>query len=367
MEKEQPQSSSESAKKKRSRTSAGKGASTSGKEPERAPDSLILSSSPHIAGGESIRGLMADVILAMIPGILVGIYYFGLPAVRVLIITTLSAVLFEAGTQRMMGRKVTVTDLSAAVTGILLAMNMPSGSPWWLCIVGSGIAIVVSKQIYGGLGYNPFNPALVARVVLLISWPVQMTTWPVPKPFFARGMDTITGATPLGTMKESLLLHGDLSGISNFSWIDPFLGHVGGSLGEISALALILGGVYLLIRRVITWHVPVSFLGTVLVIAIVFHRIDPTRYASPMFHLVTGGLILGAFFMATDLVTSPVTHTGMLIFGAGCGIITMMIRFWGGYPEGVSFAILLMNAVTPLIDRWVKPKKFGTAMVGTGK
>jgi len=334
------------------------------KKPEIPKDPMVLSSSPHISSGESIPFLMTQVILALIPGLLVGVYFFGMDALRVIIITTVSAVGFEALTQKLMKRSSTITDMSAAVTGILLAMNLPSGAPWWLCIIGSGVAIVVSKQLYGGIGYNPFNPALVARVVLLISWPVQMTQWPVPQPFFKRSVDAVTAATPLGKMKESLLLQGDLSGIADFSWADPFLGHVGGSIGEISALALTLGGLYLMARRVITWHIPVSFLGSVLVIASVFHLIDPNKYASPQFHLVTGGLILGAFFMATDLVTSPVTHRGMVVFGAGCGIITMVIRYWGGYPEGVSFSILLMNAATPLIDRWIKPRIFGTGRAG---
>ncbi len=325
---------------------------------------MVLSASPHISSDESIQYLMTQVVLALIPGLLIGIYFFGMDAIRVIAITTAAAVCFEALTQRLMKKESTVSDMSAVVTGILLAMNLPSGAPWWLCITGSAIAIVVGKQVYGGIGYNPFNPALVARVVLLISWPVQMTQWPEPLPLFQRGIDTVSSATPLGKMKESLLLKGDLSDIADISWIDPFLGYVGGSVGEISAGALTIGGLYLIARRVITWHIPASFLGTILAIAALFHQIDPTKYASPLFHLVTGGLILGAFFMATDLVTSPVTHRGMLIFGAGCGLITMMIRYWGGYPEGVSFSILLMNAATPLIDRWVKPRTFGTGKTG---
>lgn len=328
---------------------------------EEAPASLLtLSSSPHINSGESIPAIMTQVIVALIPGLLVGVYYFGMDALGVIVITTVSAIGFEALSQRIMKRPVTLSDMSAAVTGVLLAMNMPSGAPWWLCVVGSGIAIVVSKQLYGGLGYNPFNPALVARVVLLISWPVQMTTWPLPQPLFQRTVDTVTGATPLGKMQESLLLNGDLSGIADISLMDPLLGRVGGSLGEISALALVAGGLYLLARRIISWHTPASYIGSVLVIASIFHLMDPTKYASPLFHLVSGSLMLGAFFMATDYVSSPVTRRGMLIFGTGCGVITMMIRYWGGYPEGVSFAILLMNAATPLIDRWIKPRTFGT-------
>lgn len=330
------------------------------KKPQAPAEPMVLSSSPHITSGETIEYLMTQVLLALIPGLLVGIYFFGLDALRVLTITTVSAVGFEALYQRLTKKKITVYDRSAAVTGILLAMNLPSGAPWWLCMIGSAFAIVICKQLYGGLGYNPFNPALAARVFLLISWPVQMTRWPVSHPYFVQAVDAVTSATPLGKMKDSLLMHGDLSGIADLSWIDPFLGYVGGSLGEISALALIMGGLYLIARRVITWHIPASFLGTVAVMASIFHQIAPERYASPLFHLFTGGLILGAFFMATDLVTSPVTHRGMVIFGTGCGLITMVIRYWGGYPEGVSFAILLMNAATPLIDRWVKPRTFGT-------
>ena len=342
------------------RTEGKKPADKAPKKPEAPAEPMVLSSSPHITSGETIEYLMTQVILALIPGLLVGIYFFGLDALRVLTITTASAVGFEALYQRLMKKKITVYNRSAAVTGILLAMNLPSGASWWLCMIGSAFAIVICKQLYGGLGYNPFNPALAARVFLLISWPVQMTRWPAPHPFFVHAVDAVTAATPLGKMKDSLLMHGDLSGIADLSWIDPFLGYVGGSLGEISALALILGGLYLIARRVITWHIPASFLGTVAVTSTLFHQVAPTRYASPLFHLFTGGLILGAFFMATDLVTSPVTHRGMVIFGVGCGLITMVIRYWGGYPEGVSFAILLMNATTPLIDRWVKPRTFGT-------
>lgn len=332
-----------------------------GEKKNAPPASLLtLSSSPHINSGESIPAIMTQVIVALIPGLLVGVYFFGMDALRVVVVTTVSAIGFEALCQRVMKRPVTLSDMSAVVTGVILAMNMPSGAPWWLCVVGSGVAIVVGKQLFGGLGYNPFNPAMVARVVLLISWPVQMTTWPVPQPFFQRTVDTVTGATPLGKMQESLMLQGDLSGIADLSLMDQLLGRVGGSLGEISALALIAGGLYLMARRIITWHTPVSYIGSVVVIASIFHLIDPSRYASPLFHLVSGSLMMGAFFIATDYVSSPVTRRGMLIFGTGCGVITMMIRYWGGYPEGVSFAILLMNAATPLIDRWVKPRTFGT-------
>jgi electron transport complex protein RnfD len=364
MEEKKPQQDQEEKSGAKSDTGA---AAKAAKKPETPPNPLILSSSPHISSGESIQQIMTQVIFALIPGLLVGVYFFGMDALGVIVITTASAIGFEALSQRVMKRPVTVSDMSAAVTGVLLAMNLPAGSPWWLCVVGSGIAIVVGKHVYGGLGYNPFNPALVARVVLLISWPVQMTTWPLPQHLFQRTVDTVTGATPLGLMKESLLLRGDLSGIEEITWVNPFLGNTGGSLGEISALTLALGGVYLIYKRIITWHIPASYVGSVVVITAIFHLIDPTRYASTLFHLVSGGLVLGAFFMATDLVSSPVTRRGMVIFGVGCGVITMMIRYWGGYPEGVSFAILLMNAATPLIDRWVKPRTFGTVKAAAPK
>lgn len=320
---------------------------------------LILSSSPHIHSGESIASTMHTVILALLPACLVGIYYFGLPALSVIILATVSCLIFEAAAQKAMKKKVTIYDGSAALTGILLAMNMPPSSPWWMVILGSLIAIGMGKHIYGGLGYNPFNPALVARVVLLISFPVQMTTWTMPKPLLGSG-DAVTGATPLGLIKESIMKHGNIDAIKDLSEGALFLGNMGGSLGEVSAIAIILGAALLFYKGYITWHIPVSFIGSSFVFAGIFWVIDPTRYADPFFHILTGGIMLGAFFMATDYVTSPMSGKGMIIFGAGCGLITMIIRLWGGYPEGVSFAILLMNSATPLIDRYTVPKRFGS-------
>lgn len=319
---------------------------------------LILSSSPHIHCGESIASTMHTVILALIPACLAGIYYFGLPALWVIIIAMLSCMIFEAAAQKAMKKKVTIYDGSAALTGILLAMNLPPSSPWWMVVLGSLIAIGMGKHIYGGLGYNPFNPALVARVVLLISFPVQMTTWTLPSPILAGG-DAVTGATPLGMIKEGLMKSGNISAIKEVSEGALFLGNIGGSIGEISAFALILGAALLFYKGYITWHIPFSFIGSSFIFAGIFWFIDPTRYADPVFHIFTGGIMLGAFFMATDYVTSPMTGKGMIIFGAGCGLITMIIRLWGGYPEGVSFAILLMNSATPLIDRYTVPKRFG--------
>lgn len=317
-----------------------------------------LSSSPHIRTEEATDKVMRAVIYALIPACAVSVYFFGLPALLVLVLCTLGCLVTEALCQKAMGQPLTLTDGSAALTGILLALNLPPTSPWWLALLGSAIAIGIGKQVYGGLGHNPFNPALVARVVLLISFPVQMTTWTKPAPLFS-GLDAVTTATPLGKMSESVMLTGKLPSDIEAGIPSYFIGNMAGSLGEISALALLLGAAFLLWKQIITWHIPTAFLGAVVVLSGIFWMIDPSRYPSPVFHLFTGGIILGAFFMATDMVTSPITTKGMLVFGAGCGIITILIRLFGGYPEGVSFAILLMNSAVPLIDRFSKPKKFG--------
>lgn len=319
---------------------------------------FLVSSSPHLHDGQSIAGIMKLVIVALLPASLFSIYIFGLHALRVIVLAVASALIFEALSQRIMRRPVRIKDYSAALTGLLLALNLPATSPWWLVVVGSFFAIVVAKQIYGGLGYNPFNPALVGRVVLLISFPVQMTArWVSPSRW---GMDAVTTATPLGRIKESLLSQGHIDlNLTQQEWLDLLLGNRAGCLGEVSVALLLAGGIFLIAKRVISWHTPVAFIGIVWILTGIFHLVDPSRYADPSFHIITGGLFIGAFFMATDYVTSPITGKGMLIFGAGCGLITVVIRLFGAYPEGVSFAILLMNAVTPLIDRYVKPKVFG--------
>jgi electron transport complex protein RnfD len=319
---------------------------------------LYLSSSPHIHSGETTDKVMRTVIYALLPACGVSIYFFGVQALSVLLICTLGCMAAEALCCKMMGRDMTLIDGSAALTGILLGLNMPPSSPWWLSLFGAAIAILIGKQVYGGLGYNPFNPALVARVVLLISFPVQMTTWTSPAPI-GSGIDAVTAATPLGEMKTAVMLTGKLPELATSGFGNYFTGNMAGSLGEVSAIALLIGGLFLLFKKIITWHTPVSFLGTVIIIGGIFWLVDPSKYPSPLFHLLTGGLILGVFFMATDMVTSPVTGKGMLIFGFGCGLITVLIRLFGGYPEGVSFAILLMNAATPLIDRFTRPKIFG--------
>jgi len=323
-------------------------------------DKLLLSSSPHIHSGESIAATMHSVILALLPAALVGIYFFGLPSLMVIVLAIVSCLVVEAIIQKIMKKKVTIYDGSAALTGLLLAMNIPPSSPWWMVILGSVIAIGMGKHVYGGLGFNPFNPALVARVVLLISFPVQMTTWTMPNSIFNTKVDVLSGATPLGLLKEGIMKNGNIDAIKGIADSALFLGNSAGSIGEVSAIALLIGALFLFYKRYITWHIPVSFIASAFIFAGIFWLIDPVRYASPLFHILAGGMMLGAFFMATDYVTSPMTGKGMLIFGAGCGLITMIIRLWGGYPEGVSFAILLMNAATPIIDRYTVPKKFGS-------
>jgi len=319
---------------------------------------LYLSSSPHIHSGETTERIMRLVIYALLPATLLSLYFFGLPALNVLLICTLGCIAFEALACKMMKMPNSIMDGSGALTGILLALNLPPSTPWWISLLGAAIAILIGKMIYGGLGYNPFNPALVARVVLLISFPVQMTSWTAPAPL-TTGIDAVTAATPLGEMKTAVMLTGKLPEMATSGFMGYFTGNMAGCLGEVSALALLAGGLFLLYKKVISWHIPVSFIGTVLVVGGLFWLIDASKYPTPLFHLITGGLILGAFFMATDMVTSPVTYKGMLIFGFGCGLLTVLIRLFGGYPEGVSFAILLMNAATPLIDRYCRPKIYG--------
>ena len=238
------------------------------------------------------------------------------------------------------------------VTGLLLAFNVPATADMiWLVAIGALVAIGIGKMAFGGLGKNPFNPALVGRVFMLISFPVQMTTWPTVGKWFPMTTDTVTGATPLGIIKE-----GGLESLPQ-AW-DLFIGHVGGSFGEVSALAILIGAIYLLCRKIITWHIPVAFIGTAALFSCILWLVNPDRFIDPLTTILTGGIMLGACFMATDMVTSPMAKSGQLIFGVGCGLLTIIIRNWGSYPEGVSFAILLMNSVTPLINRWCKPKRF---------
>ena len=316
---------------------------------------LIVSPAPHVHSGDTVSNKMIGVFIALIPAYIAGLYFFGLGALIISVTAVLSCVLFEYLIQRFILKgSITITDGSAALTGILLAFNLPSNLPVWEVVVGSFVAIGLAKMSFGGLGNNPFNPAIVARVFLLISFPAQMTTWPKPIPFNPAYLDAVTAATPLAILK------GQFSEVP--TTLNLFLGNVGGSMGEVSALALLIGFAYLLIRKIITWHIPVSILVTVALFTGILHYANPDAFiGSPEFHLLTGGLILGSIYMATDYVTSPMTSRGMLIFGVGIGVITVIIRVFGAYPEGVSFAILIMNAFTPLINKYVKPKRFGEA------
>lgn len=323
---------------------------------------IIVSASPHIHTDRTSKKLMYDVVLALLPAFFVSIFVFGISALIVTSVAIISCLLFEYLIQKyLLKTEVTIGDGSALITGILLAFNLPSILPIWMVVAGSLVAIGIAKLSFGGLGYNIFNPALVGRVFLLISFPVQMTLWPTAIKNNITISDAVTGATPLGIVKEGLLYGETMADLSAKipSNMDLFLGVMGGSLGEMSAFALLVGGLYLIARKVISWHIPFVMLATMALMTGIFWYIDPEHYASPLFHLLSGGAILGAFFMATDLVTSPVTKTGMVIFAVGIGIITVVIRLFGAYPEGVSFAILIMNAFVPLINKFFKPRRFG--------
>ena len=320
---------------------------------------LIVSLSPHVHSGDSVQKNMYGVIIALIPALLVSFYMFGLGAVIVTLTSVIACLFFEwAITKYILKReRTTITDGSAALTGLLLAFNLPSNLPLWIIIIGALVAIGVGKMTFGGLGCNPFNPALVGRIFLLISFPVQMTSWPVAGQW-ASYTDAETAATPLALMKQAV--HGDASALSQLpDTMSLFLGNNPGCIGEISSLALLIGLVYMLWKKIITWHIPVSILATVFVFSGIMYWVNPEIYVSPVVQLLSGGLMLGAIFMATDYVTSPMSHKGMLIYGVCIGLLTVIIRLFGAYPEGMSFAILIMNAFTPLINTYVKPKRFG--------
>lgn len=324
---------------------------------------FIISGSPHLHDKGNVSKIMRDVVIAMVPALGASIYFFGLGAVKVLAVSVMACIVFEYLIQKyFLKGNSTIGDWSAIVTGILLAFNVPSNIPIWMVVVGALIAMGIGKMSFGGLGKNPFNPALVGRVFMLISFPVQMTSWPKPLASATQLSDVITGPTPLGLLKENLMKGQTVDQIMASSdmpsYLNMAMGTLGGSLGEVSAILLLLGGLYLLFRRVITWHIPVAYMLSVVLFSGILWMIDPSRYADPLFHLVTGGIMLGAWFMATDMVTSPMSKPGMLIFGFGCGILTILIRVFGVYPEGVSFAILIMNAFVPFIDK-IKPKRFG--------
>jgi Na+-translocating ferredoxin:NAD+ oxidoreductase subunit D len=323
---------------------------------------LNISPAPHIFGKDTTRSLMLDVIIALSPALVASIYFFGYGAIIVTLTSVVSCLAFEYLIQRfIMKGPVTISDGSAIVTGLLLAFNVPSNLPVFVIITGSLVSIGIAKMTFGGLGNNPFNPALVGRVFLLISFPVQMTSWPLPSGFMTGYSDAVTGATPLSVIKEGLRNGEPVSKLMDQvpSHMQMFYGHMGGSMGEVAAAALLLGLIYMLIRRTITWHIPASVLGSVALFTAILWIINPDKNADPMFHLLTGGVMLGAIFMATDYVTSPMSYKGMIIYGIGIGVLTVIIRVFGSYPEGVSFAILIMNAFVPLMNKYIKPKRFG--------
>ncbi len=309
---------------------------------------LIVSGAPHIVKGASVRRIMWAVILSLVPAGIAGVGIFGQGALRMIIAGVAAAVVTEALLQKARGRRVSISDGSAVLTGLLLAYNLPPNAPLWLPVAGSIFAIAVGKQVFGGLGQNIFNPALTGRVFLMASWPQYMTNF--SRPFAA---DAASSATPLMRLKEGMTAE-------HITYIDLLLGKRGGCIGEVCTIALLAGAAFLLARRYISWHIPASYIATT---GVMMYLFGPRGMFSGdwLFHILSGGLILGAFFMATDYVTSPLTRTGQIVFGAGCGLLTATIRLWGGYPEGVSYAILMMNAAVPMIDRHVKNRVYGRA------
>ena len=325
---------------------------------------LLVSPSPHIHTRTSTRSLMTDVVIALLPSVIVSILYYGWSAVAILASSVVFCVLLEyLITKYLLRKPSTIGDMSAVVTGIILALNLPPAAPWWVAMIGAIVAIGVAKMTFGGLGQNVFNPAITGRVFLLISFPAIMTTWGGTKGFLG-GADAVTGATPLGIVKEGLMQGQTLDQIfsaNDFSYLQMLFVNIGGSAGEISALAVIIGFIYMLARKVVRPYITLSILVTMAVFSGIFWLIDPSQYTDPLFNLLTGGVLLGSVFMATDYVTSPMSDKGGIIFGVGIGIITMLIRYFGSYPEGMSFAILIMNSTVPLINKFCKQKKFGRA------
>ena len=320
---------------------------------------LIVSPSPHIHSKDSTKSLMLDVVIALIPAVICSVVFYGWQELLVLGVSVASCVLLEwAITKYLLKKPSTVGDFSAVITGILLALNVPYTTPWWVLVIGSVVAVGVAKMTFGGIGQNIWNPALVGRVFLLVSFPTYMTTWSKPQGLF--GLDAVSGPTPLGTIQEGLMQGSTVQELTaSYNYSDLLFANLGGSAGEVCALALLAGFVYLCVRKVIKPWITLSIFATVALTSLIFWSIDPTRFTDPIFNLLTGGLILGACFMATDYVTSPMSLWGGVVFGVGIGFLTMMIRYFGSYPEGVSFAILIMNSVVPLLNMWFHQKKFG--------
>lgn len=326
-------------------------------------EKYIVSPNPHVHSAVSTKSLMRDVVIALMPAVIVSVVFYGWRELLVLGVSVAACVLLEYAITRFMLRKAcTIGDMSAVVTGLLLAMNLPATTPWWVVTIGAIVSIGVAKMTFGGLGQNVFNPAITGRVFLLISFPTYMTHWEMPQGLF--GTDAITGATPLGVIKEGLMQGStvqELMSENGYSYGQMLFANLGGSAGEISAIALLIGFVYLLVRRVIKPHITLSIWATVLVFSGLMWLINPARFTDPVFNLLTGGMILGSCFMATDYVTSPMSNKGGIIFGVGIGLIAMLIRYFGAYPEGVSFAILIMNMAVPIINRYCHQKKYGRA------
>ncbi len=324
---------------------------------------LLVSPSPHLHSKTTTPVLMRDVVIALIPAVVISVVFYGLAELLVLAVSVISCVALEyLITKYLLKAPSTVGDWSAAVTGILLALNLPATTPWWVVFIGAVVAIGIAKMTFGGLGQNVFNPALVGRVFLLISFPTYMTNWTIPGGLF--GADAITGATPLGIINEGLmkgLSATDIIARNGLSYSQMLFANIGGSAGEASAVAILIGFVYLLVRKVIKPWITLSILGTVAAVSCIFWLADPAHFTDPVFNLLTGGLLLGSCFMATDYVTSPMSTKGGIIFGVGIGFITLMIRYFGSYPEGMSFAILIMNSMVPLLNKWFHQKKYGRA------
>lgn len=307
---------------------------------------LIVSSSPHVLDDDTTQRIMLDVVIALLPATIASIYYFGTNAAFIIFLSILTAVATEAGIQKWLGRPVTINDYSAVVTGLLLALNIPASAAWWMPVIGSFFAIAIVKQVFGGIGHNFMNPALAGRIFLTLSWTDRMTAWIAP------GVDAVSTATPLAALKEA----GGALPTSMPPLVNTILGNTGGSMGETSAILLILGGGYLVYKGVISWKIPGIYVGTVALLTLLYGGFD---FTFMLYHIFSGGLMLGAIYMATDYASSPVTPKGRIYFAIGCGLLTSIIRFFGSYPEGVAFSILIMNVASPLIDRFTSPRVFG--------
>ena len=340
---------------------------------------IPTASGPFTHGANTVQKTMFTVLLALVPATLFNFYLFGLPSIMLFVVTVGSCLAIEAGCMALAGKpaKTALSDYSAVITGWLLAMSLPPWAPWWIGLLGALFAIALAKHTFGGLGQNVFNPAMVGRTAMLVSFPVVMTAWVMPHPLFSSGSpglaesiaitfgghmpDTVSAASALGYIKTELSrgipVTQSMAKVPDL--MDMALGYRAGSMGETSVVLILLGGLFLMFKRIITWHIPVSLMGSLFVMAALFHAADPAHYASGMFHLFSGATFLGAFFIATDYVTSPVSKKGQIVYGIGCGLLTWLIRNFAGYPEGMAFAVLLMNGLTPIIDQYTRPRAFG--------